>query len=97
MLEKDRDFYGLFPLGRHACGGQSQLDMPERFLLENNMGGGGGGGGGIVERQKKELAIEWAREKEQKEQKREKSCNPIHYVFSWQKEDGMTMVEDASL
>lgn len=34
-----RDFYGLFPPGRHPCGGQSQLDMPERFLLERKMGG----------------------------------------------------------
>lgn len=34
---RKRDFYGLFPLGRHACGGQSQLDMPERFLLERKM------------------------------------------------------------
>lgn len=34
------NFYGLFSLGRHACSGQSQLDMPERFLLESKMGVG---------------------------------------------------------
>lgn len=38
VFEKERDFYGLFTLGRHACGGQSQLDMAERFLLEMKMG-----------------------------------------------------------
>ena len=31
-------FYGLFSPGRHACSGQSQLDMPERFLWEKKMG-----------------------------------------------------------
>lgn len=61
-FEKERDFYGLFPLGRRACGGQSQLDMPERFLLDRKMGG--------KERGKrraeiKSLSIDWMRDKDQ--------------------------------
>jgi len=32
--ERKRDFEGSFSLERRACSGQSQLDMPEKFLLE---------------------------------------------------------------
>lgn len=66
FFEKE-SFYTLFPPGRHACGGQSQLDMPERFLLERKMRRGGVGGGTSGKREtakKKELSIEWARDKD---------------------------------
>lgn len=62
-FKKKGKFYGLFPLGRHACGGQSQLDMPERSPLERKMGKEGkrkqrGG--------KKELSLDWLSDKDQK-------------------------------
>lgn len=87
---RKRDFYCFFPLGRHACGGQGQLDMPERFLLQRKIEE-------KEERGKKEVS-EKRREKDNDQgRERKKPCNPIHYIFSWSKEDGMNIVADTSL
>lgn len=70
--EKERDFYGLFTLGRHACGGQSQLDMPERFLLESKMGVKGKRGKRKAETKKVIYRVG----------ERERETLYIHHVFS---------------
>lgn len=70
-----RDFYGLFPPGRHPCGGQSQLDMPERFLLERKMGG-------EKKREKaKELSVDRGRDKD-REREGERNAVILFIMYS---------------
>ncbi len=71
VFEEVKIFYGLFPLGRHACGDHSQLDMHERFLFgEQN---GGRRNEGKEKGRKNKLSVDWE----------EKPCYFIHDVFLW--------------
>ena len=76
-------------LGRHAWGGQSQLDMPERFLLDSKMVGTRTRIKTKTGEKKKKSAVDWERDKDQeREEERETLSSYSSCVLMVEKKRG---------